>query len=89
MDNESSLEYFKMIDLGYCRIWSTLSEKLSTSPLATQEQMPVSEPMQQPVNDALETAPSFLDVGETWDMGTIQFEHVENWILNDGFLFDP
>lgn len=89
MDNESSLEYFKMIDLGYCRIWSTLSEKLSTSPLATQEQMPVSESMQQTTNDALETAPSFLDVGETWDMGTIQFEHVENWILNDGFLFDP
>ncbi|KAH7258019.1 hypothetical protein BKA59DRAFT_523508 [Fusarium tricinctum] len=85
MDNKDSLEYFKMIDLGYCRIWSTLSQQLSSSPLAIQGQM--SEPIQAP-NDALETNP-FMDPGEAWDMGTIQFEHVENWILNDGFLFDP
>ncbi|KIL86323.1 hypothetical protein FAVG1_10152 [Fusarium avenaceum] len=85
MDNKNSLEYFKMIDLGYCRIWSTLSQQLSSSPLAIQEQM--SEPIQ-PLNDALDTNP-FMDPGEACDMGTIQFEHVENWILNDGFLFDP
>lgn len=85
MDNKNSLEYFKMIDLGYCRIWSTLSQQLSSSPLAIQEQM--SEPIQ-PLNDALDTNP-FMDPGEALDMGTIQFEHVENWILNDGFLFDP
>ncbi|EGU83193.1 hypothetical protein FOXB_06297 [Fusarium oxysporum f. sp. conglutinans Fo5176] len=44
MDDKSSLEYFKMIDLGYCRIWSTLSQQMSSSPLATQEQIP--EPIQ-------------------------------------------
>ncbi|KAF5678610.1 major facilitator superfamily transporter [Fusarium heterosporum] len=87
MDSGNSLEYFKMIDLGYCRIWSTLSQQLSSSPLAIQEQISVSEPIQPPSN-ALEAGP-FMDSGEAWDMGTIQFEHVENWILNDGFLFDP
>ncbi|CEI38443.1 unnamed protein product [Fusarium venenatum] len=87
MDNQNSLEYFKMIDLGYCRIWSTLSQQLSSSPLDIQQQMP--QPMQ-PLGDALETNyEQFMDPGDEFDMGTIQFEHVENWILNDGFLFDP
>ncbi|SCO82628.1 uncharacterized protein FRV6_06841 [Fusarium oxysporum] len=86
MDDKSSLEYFKMIDLEYCRIWSTLSHQMSSSPLATQEQIP--EPIQPPGNDALATDP-FMDPGEALDMGTFQFEHVENWILNDGFLFEP
>jgi hypothetical protein len=85
MDDKNSLEYFKMVDLGYCRIWSTLSQQLSSSPLATQEQMPV--PLQPP-NDAVE-AGSFMGPGETFDMSTNQFEHVENWILNDGFFFEP
>ncbi|GKU07847.1 unnamed protein product, partial [Fusarium langsethiae] len=87
MDDKNSPEYFKMIDLSYCRIWSTLSQQLSSSPLDIQGQIP--EPMPPP-NDALETDyEQFLDPGEPFDMGTIQFEHVENWILNDGFLFDP
>lgn len=86
MDDKDSLEYFKMIDLGYCRIWSTLSQQMSSSPLATQEQIP--EPIQSPGNDALATDP-FMDPGEALDMGTFQFEHVENWILNDSFLFEP
>jgi hypothetical protein len=85
MDDKNSLEYFEMIDLGYCRIWSTLSQQLTSSPLAIQEQ--VTEPMQPP-NDTLETN-QFMGPGEAWDIGTFQFEHVENWILNDGFLFDP
>ncbi|EXL64844.1 hypothetical protein FOPG_18913 [Fusarium oxysporum f. sp. conglutinans race 2 54008] len=41
-----------------------------------------------PGNDALVTDP-FMDPGEALDMGTFQFEHVESWILNDGFLFEP
>ncbi|KAL5603324.1 hypothetical protein FOBRF1_010857 [Fusarium oxysporum] len=86
MDDKGSLEYFKMIDLGYCRIWSTLSQQMSSSPLATQDQIP--EPIQPPGNDALATDP-FMDPGAALDMGTFQFEHVENWILNDGFLFEP
>ncbi|RGP60767.1 acetamidase regulatory protein [Fusarium sporotrichioides] len=87
MDDKNSLEYFKMIDLGYCRIWSTLSQQLSSSPLDIQGQIPEPTP---PPNGALETNyEQFLDPGEPFDMGTIQFEHVENWILNDGFLFDP
>ncbi|KAL6925379.1 hypothetical protein FSST1_002653 [Fusarium sambucinum] len=86
LDNQNSLEYFKMIDLGYCRIWSTLSQQLSSSPLDIQQPMP--QPIQ-PLGDTLETNyEQFMDPGEAFDMGTIQFEHVENWILNDGFLFD-
>ncbi|SCO39802.1 related to TNA1-High affinity nicotinic acid plasma membrane permease [Fusarium fujikuroi] len=88
MEDKSSLDYFKMIDLGYCRIWSTISQQMpsSSSPLAAQEKIP--EPIQLPGNNALVTDP-FMDPGEALDMGTFQFEHVENWILNDGFLFEP
>ncbi|QPC65603.1 hypothetical protein HYE67_007834 [Fusarium culmorum] len=87
MDNKNSLEYFKMIDLSYCRIWSTLSQQVSSSPVDVQGQMAV---VMQPPTDALETDyEQFMGAGEAFDLGTIQFEHVENWILNDGFLFDP
>ncbi|OBS17660.1 hypothetical protein FPOA_09395 [Fusarium poae] len=87
MDSQNSLEYFKMIDLGYCRIWNTLSQQLSSTSLDIQQQMP--QPIQ-PLGDALDTNyEQFMDPGDAFDMGTIEFEHVENWILNDGFLFDP
>lgn len=85
MDDRNSLEFFKMVNLSYCRMWNTISQQTSSSPLATHEQMPI--PMQPP-NNALETGP-FMEPGEAWGTSAIQFEHMENWILNDGFLFEP
>jgi hypothetical protein len=84
-DDGNSLEFFKMVNLSYCRMWNIVSQQLASSPLATHEQMPI--PMQPPPN-ALETG-LFMEPGEAWGTSAIQFEHVENWILNDGFLFDP
>ncbi|KAG8665352.1 hypothetical protein FPOAC1_010147 [Fusarium poae] len=76
MDSQNSLEYFKMIDLGYCRIWNTLSQQLSSTSLDIQQQMP--QPIQ-PLGDALDTNDEqFMDPGDAFDMGTIEFEHVEN-----------
>lgn len=85
MDDEHSLEYFGMIDLGYCRIWNTLSQQLSHTNVVAQEQlaMPIAT-----LNDSNEPA-SFINPSEPLDMGLIQFEHVENWILNDEYLFEP
>jgi hypothetical protein len=44
--------------------------------------------MQQQSNNDVAPGP-LVDTGEPLDLGAFQFEHVENWILNDGFLFDP
>ncbi|KAF5646959.1 major facilitator superfamily transporter [Fusarium tjaetaba] len=75
VDYKGSLEYFKMIDLGYCRIWSTISQQMSSgsSPMAAQEQIP--EPVPLPGSNALATD-TFMDPGEALDMGAFQFEHV-------------
>lgn len=85
MDDEHSLEYFETINLSYCRIWNTLSEQLSDTNVAAQEQLPMPIPA---LNNSNEPAP-FINPSEPLDMTSIQFQHVENWILNDEYLFEP
>jgi hypothetical protein len=80
INDEQSLEYFEMIDLGYCWIWKTMSQQLN-APSPGIEQ-PLQMPLQPDIgNEAM------LDNGADLDLSTIQFEHVENWILNDQYLF--
>jgi len=85
LDDENLVELFGMIDLGYCRMWDILNQQLNGMDIGGHEELEM--PFQAP-HAAVETG-MFLDPGEELDVGIMQFQHVEDWILNDSYLLQP
>jgi hypothetical protein len=86
IEDEDALELFQMIDLSYCRMWTSLNRRLSATEPGNEDPADIGF---DPLEHRDDPAP-FLGHGhdDGLDLGAMQFQHVENWILNDSYLFE-
>jgi hypothetical protein len=87
IEDEDALELFQMIDLNYCRMWTSLNQQLSAVSSGDEKLTGLGfDPMAQHVSDP----EPFLGRGhdDGLALGAMQFQHVEDWILNDSYLFE-